>query len=206
MYACLYITRLTFYNAITLRVVCLSPGGAGGRGRTLWGGDGNPRHSLSGGPTCLGGGPAGQTISSSIFCCLSSTSCLYCGTGGAKPDTSSCDKGRVGGCGGRGSQRGEEAGAGYKYGGGATGVNNGGGGGGGGFSRKLVRVSPRQKISVKVGHGGHPSAVSAAGGVVVVGWGDRLDNLLDMVGTSERQCQAFAYPHVPSTLRHNMCY
>lgn len=159
-------------------------GGRGGRGRNLFGGEGQLSSS------CLGGGAAGETRSPS-FCYLGQTSCLFCGAGGAMPTCSVCPI-RPGGCGGVGSEMGLEPGAADNYGGGGTGTFGGGSGGGGGYSRKTVRLSSMEEIPIKVGRRGIPSAKPAGDGVVVVGWGARLEDLIH--GLERRNlCKPFTY-------------
>ncbi|GFO47912.1 low-density lipoprotein receptor-related protein 5 [Plakobranchus ocellatus] len=159
-------------------------GGLGGKGRTLFGGQGR----LS--SECLGGGAAGETTPSKL-CQHGSTLCPFCGAGGALPACSFCQL-RKGGCGGGASKVGREPGAADDFGGGATGISGGGGGGGGAFSRKVVRVSPQEQIPVTVGKAGSPSAKPAAGGVVVVGWGARLESLVEAL-KRKTPCKPFTH-------------
>lgn len=161
-------------------------GGKGGVGKTLFGGDGLLSYN------CQGGGAAGQTEPADV-CKLSQTSCLFCGAGGAMIKCSNCFS-RRGGCGGVGSQKGPEEGAADNYGGGATGLFGGGSGGGGGYSRGLIKVFPQQQIHIKVGLGGTPSARAAGDGIVVVGWGSRLEKLIDKAWKkSTGPCKSIIY-------------
>ncbi|XP_055887136.1 prolow-density lipoprotein receptor-related protein 1-like isoform X1 [Biomphalaria glabrata] len=164
----------------------LDKGGKGGVGKTLFGGDGLLSYN------CQGGGAAGQTEPADV-CKLSQTSCLFCGAGGAMIKCSNCFS-RRGGCGGVGSQKGPEEGAADNYGGGATGLFGGGSGGGGGYSRGLIKVFPQQQIHIKVGLGGTPSARAAGDGIVVVGWGSRLEKLIDKAWKkSTGPCKSIIY-------------
>ena len=102
---------------------------------------------------------------------------------------------RKGGCGGGGSLEGAGPGGADNFGGGATGTFGGAGGGGGGFSRKSVRVLPQEMIPVTVGTAGSPSARPAGAGVVVVGWGARLESLVEGLSL-KTPCKPFR--HGPS--------
>ena len=165
-----------------MHVVLKSTGGRGGKARNLYGGRGQSSAK------CLGGGAAGETTPSKA-CQLGSTSCPFCGVGGALPNCLECGL-RKGGCGGSGSIMGAESGAADSYGGGATGSFGGAGGGGGGFSRKTIRVVPQEVIGVTVGAAGTPSARPAGAGVVVVGWGARLESLVDKLSL-KTPCKPF---------------
>lgn len=141
--------------------------------------------------SCLGGGAAGETHPPKP-CQLGQSTCLFCGAGGVMPSCSVC-RFRSGGCGGAGSEPGQVPGSADNYGGGGTGLFGGGGGGGGGFTRNLIQVTPRELIPVTVGKAGAPSAKPAGDGVVVVGWGDRLERLVDAKKVSEFTCKPFTY-------------